>query len=63
MARYPVLDISECNACEGCTEAYPDIFVYNDSLGFIEVVADDFNEDDVKEAIKNCPTDAISWEE
>ncbi len=63
MAKYPAIDISECNDCEGCTEAYPDIFIYNNDLGFIEVVIEGFNVDDVNEAIKNCPTNAISWEE
>ncbi len=64
MAKIPVIEKNECNDCEGCIDSFPNIFHYNDTLGFIEVVEQDkYNAEDVDEAIKNCPTNAISWED
>lgn len=63
MGKTPVIDISECNSCDGCLDISPNTFVYNDDLDFIEVVArDQYDTAEVDEAIKNCPKNAISWE-
>ena len=63
MKKTPVIDISECNCCDGCLDISPDTFVYNEDLGFIEVVErPDYNTAEIEEAIKNCPKNAICWE-
>lgn len=58
----PVVDLSECTLCGICTDVYPDIFTMNDA-GFVDVVeCDDYPEEDVLDAIKNCPADCIYQE-
>jgi ferredoxin len=61
--KNPVVDLSECIECMVCREVCPTVFSLNDS-GFI-AVADclEYPESEVDEAIKNCPTDCIDWEE
>ncbi len=58
----PVIDLSGCILCEICTELAPHAYSLNDA-GFVEVaVLDDYSDDDIHEAIKNCPKDCITWE-
>jgi len=61
--KKPVVDLGDCTLCEGCVALCPAVFRVNDA-GFIEV-ADlaDYPVAEVDEAIKNCPTDCIRWEE
>ncbi|THB80242.1 MAG: ferredoxin [Desulfobacteraceae bacterium] len=60
--KQPIVDMESCILCDICTELAPDVFVHND-LGFIEVVdGADYSTEMVKEAIKNCPSDCISYE-
>ncbi|MBU2488475.1 MAG: ferredoxin [Proteobacteria bacterium] len=61
--RIPVLDLSECTDCEGCLSMAPQVF-FRSGVGQI-MVADlaEYPEEDVDEAIKNCPCGCISWEE
>ncbi len=62
--RIPVIDLGRCSECMGCVEIAPQIFQYNEYLGYMEVAEMDYYEKkDVDEAIKNCPEDCISWEE
>jgi ferredoxin len=61
--KRPVVELSDCILCEVCTSASPSVFNLNDA-GFIEVLAlDRYPEDEVDEAIKNCPGDCIFWED
>ena len=61
--KIPVVDLSECILCGICIEVSPTVFKMNDT-GFIEVLqSDNYPEDEVDEAIKNCPTNCIYWEE
>lgn len=63
MKKIPAVDISACNGCDGCLDISPQTFIYNDSLGFIEVAdLEEYNQQEIDEAIKNCPTNAISWD-
>ncbi len=60
----PYIDIGECTKCGGCIEVNPNVFWCNDNTGHYEVVfLDQYPQEDVDEAIKNCPADCISWEE
>jgi ferredoxin len=63
MAKVPVVDLSECNGCEGCLEVCPTVFHRNEA-GYIEVLeADPYPEDCIQEAINCCPASCISWED
>jgi len=61
--KRPVVEYGDCTLCEGCAAVCPAVFRVNDA-GFIEVAdLDSYPLDEVNEAIKNCPTDCIRWEE
>ena len=61
--KIPVIDLSQCDDCDACIEVCPSVFRRNDA-GYIEVVdVAEYPEDEVEEAIKNCPADCIAWEE
>jgi ferredoxin len=63
MPRRPVVDPGPCSRCEGCIAVCPAVFRMNDT-GFIEAAdLEDYPQDEVDEAIKNCPEDCIEWEE
>lgn len=60
--KTPVIDLGSCILCEICVEVAPHAFQINDA-GFVEVLPlDNYLDEDIHEAIKNCPKDAISWE-
>ncbi|SLM28146.1 Ferredoxin (4Fe-4S iron-sulfur cluster binding protein) [Desulfamplus magnetovallimortis] len=72
----PVIDLSECVLCDICVELCPDVFIKNSS-DYIEVsenveqlLYDDHGNlinpsllEDIKDAIKTCRGDCISWDE
>ena len=63
MLKRPIVELSECIHCEVCVTACPAAFRMNDA-GFVEVIdLSAYPEDEVNEAIKNCPADCIRWEE
>ena len=48
--------------CEICIELAPHAFQINDA-GFVEVLhLENYLDEDIHEAIKNCPKDCIFWE-
>ena len=60
--RTPVVDMAECTDCEACLEACPEVFRKNEA-GYIEVIdLDEYPEEGVEEAIRNCCAGSISWE-
>jgi len=62
MAKVPVVDPDLCTGCGICSETCPDVFSLE---GDIAVVTDPngASEEEIQEAIDNCPVEAISWEE
>lgn len=61
--KNPEVDLSECSMCGICVDLCPMTFQINDA-GYVEVIhSDDYMEEDVNEAIKNCRGDCISWKE
>ena len=61
--KRPVVDLSECILCGVCQEVCSTVFSLNDA-GYIEVSDRlEYPELEVDEAIKNCPTRCIDWEE
>nr|NJM03522.1 ferredoxin [Desulfobacula sp.] len=58
----PVIDLECCILCEICVELAPHTFKINDA-GYVEVLdRDDYADQDIREAVKNCPRHCISWE-
>ena len=61
--KIPVIELGECVDCDACIEVCPALFRRNDA-GYIEVIElPEYLEEELEEAIKNCPADCISWEE
>lgn len=61
--KFPSIDLGRCTECQGCIEIAPTVFCYNASIAMMEVIdQDEYPEDLVGEAIKNCPENCISWE-
>ncbi|HKI49066.1 MAG TPA: ferredoxin [Desulfobacteria bacterium] len=61
--RSPDVDLSECSLCGICVDLCPTVFRINDA-GYIEVIhSDDYPEEEIDEAIKNCRENCISWKE
>ena len=59
--KVPVIELSDCILCEVCVDVCPSVFRMNDT-GYVEVAdLSEYPEDDVNEAIKNCPAECISW--
>ncbi len=60
--KIPAVDLGCCILCELCVELAPHTFQINDA-GFVEVLMlDDYFDEDINEAVKNCPRDCISFE-
>jgi ferredoxin len=61
--KRPVVELSDCIRCDVCVGVCPAAFRMNDA-GYIEVIdLEAYPEDEVDEAIKNCPADCIRWED
>lgn len=59
--KLPDVALDECTLCEICTEICPEIFAMNAS-GYIEIIeSDKYSLEDMLEAVKNCPSDCISY--
>jgi ferredoxin len=62
LMKRPVVELSDCIRCDVCVEACPAAFRMNDA-GFVEVIdLSSYPEEEVNDAIKNCPADCIYWE-
>lgn len=61
--KAPVVELGDCILCGICIDLAPLVFKLSSS-GYVEV-ADlaRYPEADVDDAIKNCPSDCISWNE
>lgn len=61
--KRPAINPGPCILCEICVELAPHAFEICDS-GFVQVrTLDDYQDEDILEAVKNCPKDCISWED
>lgn len=57
------IDIGLCSECRGCVEIAPDIFRFNPVASYMEAVdLEQYDENLVQEAIKNCPKNCIHYE-
>jgi ferredoxin len=60
MPREPYVDADLCTGCELCVETCPDVFVMEDDAAVVSN-ADGASEEEIQEAIDNCPVEAIGW--
>jgi ferredoxin len=61
--KKPVVELSDCSLCGVCVSVNSEVFRESDA-GYIEVAeCESYPEEDVNEAIKNCPENCIFWEE
>ncbi|MBU1056454.1 MAG: ferredoxin [Proteobacteria bacterium] len=61
--KAPVVELGECILCGICVDLAPSVFKLS-SGGYIEVAdLSVYPEADVDDAIKNCPSDCILWNE
>jgi len=59
--KTPVVELGDCILCGICIEVAQSVFKLS-SAGYIEVSElPVYPEGEVDEAIKNCPSDCISW--
>jgi len=60
--KTPVVELGDCILCGICLEIAPSVFKLS-STGYIEISElPVYPEKEVDEAIKNCPSDCISWD-
>lgn len=60
--KVPAVDFECCIMCEICLDLAPHAFTLNDA-GFIDVLPlEDYSDENIHEAVNNCPKDCISWE-
>ena len=62
MPKIPFVDADLCTGCELCVETVPDVFQME---GDVATVTDPegASEEEIQEAIDNCPVEAITWQE
>ncbi len=61
--KKPVIDLGCCNRCGICVDLAPHAFEVNDASYVDTQPLDSYGDDeDVLEAVKNCPKDCIYWE-
>ncbi|MCD6224655.1 MAG: ferredoxin [Deltaproteobacteria bacterium] len=61
--KIPVVELGDCALCDVCSEVAPSVFRINAS-GYVEIIElASYPEDEIDEAIKNCPRNCISWEQ
>ena len=62
--RVPYIVISECIACGSCAEICPEVFRLDEQEGYAIII----NQagapvEQIQEAMDNCPTACIHWED
>ncbi|TVQ99358.1 MAG: ferredoxin [Desulfovibrionales bacterium] len=63
MARKVLLDENECIGCGVCEELCPEVFHLDLATSKAEVIQEEGGpEDQIQEAIDNCPVECIHWE-
>jgi len=64
MAKKVVIDVSECTACGTCVEICPEVFALEDGAEAATILKPIGGpEDSIQEAIDNCPTSCIHWQD
>jgi ferredoxin len=64
MARKVAIDWDECIGCGNCAELCPEVFHLDEDAAKAEVIKPEGGpEDQIEEAMENCPVECIHWEE
>jgi len=59
--KIPVVELSDCITCGICEKVSPLVFHISD-LGYVQVAdLETYPEEEVNDAIKNCPAKCIAW--
>jgi ferredoxin len=62
MPRIPFVDSDLCTGCELCVETVPSVFQIEGDVATV-IDPEGAGDDEIQEAIDNCPVEAISWQE
>jgi ferredoxin len=62
MPRIPFVDADLCTGCELCVETVPDVFQMEGDVATV-IDPEGTGEEEIQEAIDNCPVEAITWQE
>ena len=62
MPRIPFVDADLCTGCELCVETVPDVFQMEGDVATV-IDPEGAGEEEIQEAIDNCPVEAITWQE
>jgi ferredoxin len=63
MAKPFFIDDEECISCGSCAEICPECFSFKDEMSPAGVISFDCEIDLIEEAMENCPTQCIHWED
>ena len=63
MAKQIVIDEEECVGCESCVELCPEVFEFDEDSEKAKVINPTAQDDCVQEAMDNCPSECITWED
>jgi ferredoxin len=62
MAKVPSIDPDLCTGCELCVETVPDVFQMEGDVATV-IDPEGASEEEITEAVDNCPVEAITWQE
>jgi len=62
MPRTPFVDADLCTGCELCVETVPEVFQMEGDAATV-ANPEGAGEDEIQEAIDNCPVEAIAWQD
>lgn len=62
MAKVPVIDADLCTGCELCVDSCAAVFAMEEDLAVV-TDGEGASEEEIQEAIDNCPVEAIAWQE
>jgi ferredoxin len=62
MSKVPFIDPDLCTGCELCVETVPDVFQMEGDVATV-IDPEGAGEEEIQEAVDNCPVEAITWQE
>jgi ferredoxin len=62
MPKILVIDADLCTGCELCVETVSEVFQMEGDVAVV-YSAEGASEEEIQEAVDNCPVEAISWQD